>query len=256
MKEKLATLSFIVFLMGAFLYAYYSPPNRYSEDLDVLAQGRLWTGTGYDYNGDGMVDVVVYSHPYPLLGILIFKYIPKAFFLWIGPFALVASYLLIYYKVSKRIVYWYSLTVLNVLFLYTFTTRTFDWLLLPLVYDSVKKNRKVRAMLLGTLMVYIHGVIPLVYTAVLLAYLRRYDILRWVSLLSLPQILPLLYLTRGYYSFWSGVKAFSATLSVFGLSLNVGISNILFRSFAALCYLAAFMALVHEESRRASSEIS
>jgi hypothetical protein len=246
MMERVAALTFVIFLFGAFLYSYYSEPNQFSEDLDVLSEGKFWAGVGYDHDNDGSVDEIIFSHPYPLLGILIFGYVAKEFFVWIGPFALVSAYLLLYFKVSKRIIYWYPVTVLNVLFLYTFTTRTFDWLLLPIVYDRLTKNKDTEAIVIGALMVYIHGFVPLAYLVILLTYMRRYRVLGAMFLLSLPQILPLLYFSKGYYSFWSGVLN-SYKLTLYSYSLNFTITNFKFRTLLAASYIIPFIGLVEKE---------
>lgn len=247
--EKISKASFIIFLIFILIYSFSSRPNKFSGDLDVLVQGKFWTASGVDTNNDGSVDMILYKHPYPILGVILFAILPKNFFLLTGPFALVLSYLLIYWKVSKRIIYLYPLTILNPLYFYTFTTRTFDWLLLPIVYDRLKKDRDFQATILGAAMVYIHGVIPLFYLVVVFAYLKKQRQLVLLVIMTLPQLIPLLYFSQGYAEFWSQVPGVTWKPIFLGRRYLLTLSNLSFRVISALAYLITFLSLIIWERR-------
>jgi hypothetical protein len=189
--NKIATFTFLVFLIIVFLrirhQAQVLTGNFYIQDIYNLKTSNLF------------VKDMKTSHAYPLLGVLIYKFVPTKIFVALAPFALVSVYLLIYFLVSKNIIYWYPATVLIPIFFPTFLPTTIDWLLLPVVYDRIKTKHDTPALIIGTMMVYIHGFIPLFYLLVLCLVMRKEMLFVKILLFSLPQLIPLLYFSQGYF---------------------------------------------------------
>src|SRR3972149_11028821 len=93
--EKIATVTFAIFLVWVFIYSYFYPFNH-----DILLIK----------NSNFIIDYGSMSHALPVLGVLIYKILPITVIVWLSPFASVGVYLLLYLLVSKKIIYWYPIT--------------------------------------------------------------------------------------------------------------------------------------------------
>jgi hypothetical protein len=234
-KEKIATLTFIIFLVGIFFYSLNTPIKE-NHDLyqlaDQTSHSKKTPGTLFIYDG-------VTVHSYPLLGKIPFKLIPVNFFIYFSPFALVSIYLLIYFIVSKKIIYYYPLSILTPLFFSTFTASTIDWILLPVVYDRIRKNQQWQAIFLGVLMIYLHGVIPLFYLTVLYIYLKKPKELSYIVAFSIPQLIPLIYYSPDYYEKWSGILYF---YRIYWISFKTSMFH--FRLLMSGLYMVTFIGVI------------
>jgi hypothetical protein len=182
------------------------------------------------------------THAYPILSVLILKYVPIDFFIMLSPFAMVASYLFLYFMVSKKIIYFFPFTILIPLFYSTFTTSTIDWLLLPIVYHKISRGQLNQSLLLGLLMVYIHGFVSLYYLVVLYAYLGKFDIIGKLVALSLPQLLPLVYFSQEYTGAWLNIIG-TYTMNIFwNLSFTTPVP--VFRFIVATLYIGTFISII------------
>jgi hypothetical protein len=233
--EKIATITFVIFLVWVFIYAYFYVNFYPGFNHDILLIK----------NSNFVIDYGSMSHALPILGVLIYKAVPTQVIIWLSPFAIVNVYLFLYFLVSKRIIYWYPLTILIPLYHTTLVPSVIDWLLLPIVYNILKKGHEEQAVVLSVIMVYIHGPFAFVYLPILFLFLNRKKELFWITVFSLPQLLPLLYFSQGYTSY---VREYFFIFSVFGHYLFT-MSYYYWRILILLIYIGVFLVLLIEERK-------
>jgi len=230
--KHIAQIIFFLFLVVIFLNAFYPQDSR--MDLDNLKDGYFFIFNGFTYQA------------YPLLPVILYSLLPEWIFILLSPFAIVVVYLLLYYLVSENIIYLFPFTLLIPLFYSTLLPGTFDWLFLPCVYYFIRLEKNNRALIFGTLMVYIHAQFSLIYLTILLSFLRKWDMLKKIILFSLPQMIPLIYFSRqfifeGFNRFpWPFVvKLFNHEITRFT------IDGTFIRILIILLYSLTFLTLVH-----------
>jgi hypothetical protein len=156
--HKIAFYSFSLFLVWIFINAYFTVEQ---EDLLVYSKNILFATEGS------------MTHALPL-GNLIYQIIPLQVFVWLSPLALVLVYLQLYFLVSKKIIYWYPITILIPFYWSALSPSMIDWLLIPHVYKSLVDGKERKAIALGVLMIFMHGPFALGYLFVILTFLRRH----------------------------------------------------------------------------------
>lgn len=233
--EKIATITFVIFLVWVFIYAYFYVNIYPGFNHDILLIK----------NSNFIIDYGSMSHALPILGVLIYKTIPTQVIIWLSPFAIVSVYLSLYFLVSKRIVYWYPATILIPLYHTTLVPSVIDWLLLPIVYNMLTKGHEKHAVVLSVMMVYIHGPFAFAYLPILFLFLNRKRELFWVTVFSLPQLLPLLYFSHGYTSY---VREYFFNFFVGDIYIFT-MSYFYWRILITLIYSIVFLALLMEEKR-------
>ena len=186
------------------------------------------------------------SHALPVLGVLIYKILPITVIVWLSPFASVGVYLLLYLLVSKKIIYWYPITIPIPLYYTTLLPSVIDWILLPFIYDRLKKGRERQAITISVIMVYIHGPFAFAYLPILFLFLNKKRELLWTIIFSLPQLVPLLYFSQGYTSY---VREYFFNFYLFGHYV-VTMSYYYWRILVFLNYSAILLILMWQENRK------
>ena len=250
-REKVATATFAIFLIWAFYHA--SIISWTSED--VWNTMRIWrpndpkilsTGIPFILNNNDIDGTVL--HAYPLLGVLIFYAIPLKLLNFLAHFAIVSIYLLLYTLVSKKIIYWYPLTIPIPMYFSVFTPSTIDWLIFPLIYHLLTKRKNIEATTLGIILVYIHGFIPLFYLTALYLFLKKYRLILYTVAFTLPQLIPLLYFSGGYFTVWNETLGVYAWKMGDRLFYSFLIPVLWFRILTVLTYVIVFFMLVRNKT--------
>ncbi|NIQ12978.1 MAG: hypothetical protein GTO02_00770 [Candidatus Dadabacteria bacterium] len=181
----------------------------------------------------------------PILANLFYKIIPTELIILASPFAIVGIYLMPYWFVSKKIVYYFpALFMIPVLYT-TLIASVMDFLFLPLVYNRLKNGLKLEAILLGLLMILFHGQYALFYLVILLFYMRKFKELAWICAIGVPlQILPITYFSQGYLTFILGIDWIYSFYGLFNFVAN----QFILRMIVHTVYILTFILLVRSES--------
>ncbi|MHA2220149.1 MAG: hypothetical protein ACXACY_30070 [Candidatus Hodarchaeales archaeon] len=230
--ESVASIIFAIFLFGIFINAQHMPLN---PDIEKIRNSNLII-----YQ-EGM------SHASPLLGVLFYNLLPVQTFHWLSPFGLVAVYLSLYFLVSKKIIYWWPLLMLIPPFFSTIIPAVIDWIILPVVYNRLVNGYDKQAIFLSVALVYFHGPYAFVYLPILFLFLSKKKELFWVVILSIPQLLPLLYFSQGYILY---AQKDYLWFTIFGI-FDFVMSYFNFRILTSINYIVVLLALlIDEKSRR------
>jgi hypothetical protein len=231
--EKIATLTFVIFLIWVFIYAWLIPFN---EDITLIRESGL------------IIDYGFMSHASPLFGVLFYKLIPTKLIIWLSPFAIVGIYLLLYFLVSKKIIYWYPITIIIPPFFSTLIPSVIDWLLLPIIYHKLITDHEKQGIALSAVMIYFHGPFALMYLPILFFYLRKIREFFWVVIFSLPQLIPLLYFSKGYTTY---ISKYLLYFSVYGF-FDFTTSYFNFRILITFIYSLVFLVLMIDNQKKIS----
>jgi hypothetical protein len=235
--EKIATITFIIFLFWVIFYSYYyiNFYPGFNHDILLYANSNLFVDSGNTI------------HPIAILGNLIYKIIPLQIIVWISPFSIAGIYLSIYFFVSKKIIFWYPITIPLPLFYTTLIPSVIDWLLLPIIYNRLINGFEKQAIILSVIMVYIHGPWAFIYFPLLFIFLKKIRDLIWVIAFSIPQLIPLLYFSKGP-AYISTLESMVLTISIPGFP-DFEISGFSFRIFFIIIYITIFFTLLIYEKK-------
>ncbi|MHA2220304.1 MAG: hypothetical protein ACXADW_22985 [Candidatus Hodarchaeales archaeon] len=228
--DKVATFCFVIFLVGVFIYSALLMPHF---NLDILV---------YKNNNLHFCYPQV-CHAFPILSNLFYKVTPSLFVIMLSPFASVSVFLLLYFLVSKKIIYWFPLLVMLPSYYYTLIPSVVDWLFLPILYDRLKKGFSSQTITIGTIMVFFHGPYAFFYVATLLLYLGKKRELLWTVLLSIPQLIPIMYFSQGYIWFEASIRWLLPVFDIFFFAMNA----VLFRVLIMVIYMIVFLNLIRIE---------
>jgi hypothetical protein len=229
---QLQKVLFITFLVFIFVYVFLNPPFI-GGDIYALQQGKLFINDKWSV------------HPYPLLSPILFSILPTWFILLISPFTAVIPYILIYYLVSKRIIYFFPISGLSALYRNGLIPQTIDILLLPITYYFLKEKENKKAIFISVIMVYFHGFIPLFYLSVVYLYINKARLLAWVYYFSIPQLIPLWYFSRDYFKAHEGMIYQFNIFSFLNYKFDMNFNH--FRIVMILLYTIMFILVIGDD---------
>jgi hypothetical protein len=92
-------------------------------------------------------------------------------------------------------------------------------------------------------MVFFHGPYAFFYVATLLLYLGKKRELLWTILLSIPQLIPIMYFSQGYIWFEASIRWLLPVFDIFFFEMNA----VLFRVLIMVIYMIVFLNLIRIE---------
>jgi hypothetical protein len=251
-KSTVFYVFFIFFLYRVFIYSLYS---NLSTGLfgDIV---RLKTGS--------MITDEFTTYKYPLLSVALVKILSEQTLIKLGPLTLISSYLLLYALVSKKIIYFFPLTILIPSYFWAFTPSHVDWLMTPIIYYLLKKNKNKYAIITSVFLIYTHGFVSLVYVLFVFILLGKIRPLKYVIVFALPQLLDtLVHLNEVEYIVgWSKPALYFFYPSVY-LPSFIGLNEINFyapvlfmRILTILMYLFTIFLITYPEKRQIDTKIA